>query len=47
LYRLYIENLTVSGRTWAEVDAIDYALYQAAFGAGGRFADDTFTASPI
>jgi hypothetical protein len=47
LYRLYIENLTVSGRTWAEVDAIDYALWQRDFGAGGRFAGDTFTASPI
>lgn len=47
LYRLYVENLTVSGRTWAEVDAIDYALYLRDFGVGGRFAGDTFTASPI
>ncbi len=47
LYRLYVENLTVSGRTWAQVDAIDYAMWQRDFGAGGRFAGDTFTASPI
>jgi len=46
-YRLYIENLTVSGRTWAQVDAIDYAMWQRDFGVGGRFAGDTFTASPI
>jgi len=35
--------MTVSGRTYAEVEAIDYALYQAAFGPGGKFADDTYT----
>ena len=43
LYRAYIEDLTVSGRTYAEVDALDYALYQSAFAAGGRYADDTWT----
>lgn len=43
LYRAYIEDLTVSGRTYAEVDALDYALYQAAFAAGGRYVDDTYT----
>lgn len=43
LYRAYIEDLTVSGRTYAEVDALDYALYQAAFSAGGRYFGDTFT----
>jgi hypothetical protein len=44
-YRAYIEDLTLSGRTWAEVNAIDYALYQAAFGTDGRFeGDTTFTA---
>jgi hypothetical protein len=47
LYRFYLEDLTVSGRSYAEVDAIDYALWQTDFGAGGRFAGDTFTASPI
>lgn len=45
IYRAYLEDLTVSGRTVAEVDAIDHALWQAAFGTGGRFADDTFTAA--
>lgn len=44
LYRVYIEDLTVSGRTYAEADAQDYALYQAAFGVGGRFNGDTYTA---
>lgn len=44
LYRpLYIEDLTVSGRSYAEADAADFALYTAAFGAGGRFNGDTFT----
>lgn len=43
LYRAYIEDLTVSGRTYAEVDALDYALYQAAFAAGGRYFGDTYT----
>lgn len=43
IYRAYLEDLTVSGRTWAEVDAIDKALYDQAFAAGGRFYGDTFT----
>lgn len=43
LYRAYIEDLTVSGRTHAQVNAIDYALYQAAFASGGRFNGDTYT----
>lgn len=42
-YRMYIEDLTVSGRTYAEVDAIDYSLWQEAFAEGGRFYDDTWT----
>lgn len=46
-YRSYIEDLTVSGRTFEQVRAIDYALYQAAFGAGGRYAGDTFTVPSI
>jgi hypothetical protein len=46
-YRLYLEDLTVSGRTYAEVDAIDYAQWQTDFASGGRFYGDTFTASPI
>jgi hypothetical protein len=43
-YRGYCEDLTVSGRTYADVDALDKALWDAAFAAGGRFAGDTFTA---
>lgn len=44
-YRFYIEDLTVSGRTWADVDAIDYALYQKhVVNPGGRYYADTYTA---
>jgi hypothetical protein len=43
-YRLYIEDLTVSGRTFAQVKEKDLALYNAAFGVGGRFEGDTFSA---
>ena len=43
LYRAYIEDLTVSGRTYAEVDALDYALHQEAFAVGGRFYGDAYT----
>lgn len=43
-YRGYIEDLTVSGRTFTQVDAIDKALYDAAFASGGRFNGDTYTA---
>lgn len=42
-YRAYLEDLTVSGRTAAAVAALDVALFDAAFGAGGRYAADTFT----
>ena len=44
IYRAYMEDLTVSGRTYAEVEAIDYALYQEAFAPGGKFYGDTYTA---
>ncbi|MET3517794.1 hypothetical protein ABIC63_005599 [Pseudacidovorax sp. 1753] len=43
LYRAYVEDLTASGRAYADVDAIDYALWQAAFGSGGKFNGDTYT----
>lgn len=46
-YRSYLEDLTVSGRTYAQVYALDLALWTAAMGAGGRYADDTFTAPAI
>lgn len=43
-YRVYIEDLTVSGRTYATVDAIDSALYtKHVLTAGGRYYGDTFT----
>lgn len=44
LYRFYFEDLTVSGRTYAQADADDYAAYNIAFGAGGKFYGDTYTA---
>ncbi|MGR3823047.1 MAG: hypothetical protein ACU0A5_10775 [Salipiger marinus] len=43
-WRAYVEDLTVSGRSHAEVDAIDAALWSAAVGTGGRLAGDTYTA---
>lgn len=43
-YRTYIEDMTVSGRTYAQVDAIDYALYtREVLTAGGRYYGDTYT----
>ena len=42
-YRLYVEDLTVSGRSYADVDAIDSALHASAFGPGGRYYGDTWT----
>jgi len=43
-YRFYIEDLTASGRSYAAALAADQALFAEAFGPGGRFASDTFTA---
>ncbi|EIU7556194.1 hypothetical protein L6F17_001279, partial [Providencia rettgeri] len=44
-YRAYIEDLTVSGRTWDEVNAIDKAMYEKeVMTQGGRYFGDTFTA---
>lgn len=43
IYRAYIEDLTVSGRTYAQVHALDKALYDAAFAPGGKFHGDTYT----
>jgi hypothetical protein len=42
-YRAYLEDLTVSGRTFAQVQTLDKALFDAAFAAGGRYYGDTFT----
>lgn len=44
LYRAYIEDLTVSLRSAAQIEAIDQQLYSAAFGSGGRYNGDTHTA---
>lgn len=43
-YRAYFEDLTVSGRTYAEVDALDYQLFiREVLTPGGRYYGDTFT----
>jgi hypothetical protein len=44
LYRTYLEDLTVSGRTYAQVKAIDDTLYATATAPGGKINGDTFTA---
>lgn len=44
-YRFYIEDLTVSGRTYAAVDALDQAEYvKQVSTSGGRYNGDTYTA---
>lgn len=44
LYSYYVEDLTVSGRTYAQVDALRSAAYTAdVLTAGGRYYGDTFT----
>ncbi|MDY0891889.1 hypothetical protein [Frigoribacterium sp. CFBP9030] len=44
LYRYYMEDLTVSGRTYAQVDKLDSDLYvKEVLTAGGRYFDDTYT----
>ncbi|CDZ92310.1 hypothetical protein QM735_00765 [Rhodococcus ruber] len=43
LYAVCLEDLTVSGRSYIEASQMDAALYAQAFGAGGRYASDTFT----
>lgn len=47
LYRAYIEDLSTSGRSAAEVAAIDQAAFDAAFGPGGRYNGDTHTAVSV
>ncbi|MEA3390013.1 MAG: hypothetical protein U9R64_12185 [Pseudomonadota bacterium] len=47
LYRTYLEDLTVSGRTYAEVEALDRALFDLTMGSGGRYADDVFTSPSV
>lgn len=43
VYFAYLEDLTVSGRTPATVDALAAARHNALFAAGGRYAGDTWT----
>jgi len=44
LYRVYLEDLTVSGRTYAQVDALDNQLFtDEVQTAGGRYYGDTYT----
>lgn len=44
VYRVYLEDLTVSGRTYAQADAADYALFtKELLTVGGRYYGDTFT----
>jgi hypothetical protein len=40
-YRCYLEDLTVSARSYTTVDALDYALWTAAFSTNGKFYGDT------
>lgn len=43
-YRAYIEDLTVSERTYAEVEALDYANYiKEVVSVNGRYYDDVYT----
>jgi len=43
-YRYYIEDLTVSGRSYSDVDSIDSALYtKEVLTAGGRYYNDSFS----
>jgi hypothetical protein len=44
LYRSFLEDMTVSGRTYAQLDALDLAEYnRQVLTAGGRYYGDTFT----
>lgn len=44
-YRFYMEDLTVSGRTFEEVDGLDWKLFQRdVLTSGGRYYGDTYTA---
>lgn len=43
VYRVYIEDLSLSGRTFEQVKAIDDAEHAKAFAAGGRFYGDTWS----
>lgn len=42
-YRFYIEDLSLSGRTFEDVSAIDQTEFNKAFAVGGRFHGDTWS----
>ena len=44
LYKATIEDLALSGRTYAQAQAADQALFNEAFAVGGRFYGDTYSA---
>lgn len=46
LYAFHLMDLTAAGITAAEADAIDAARFAAAFGTGGRYADDSGISDP-
>jgi len=46
VYSAYLEDLTVSGQTFAQAAARDVAQRALAFGAGGRYVDDTLPTNP-
>jgi len=43
VYSIMIEDLTVSGRTWATVSALREAQFDAEFGTGGKYDSETWT----
>lgn len=45
-YRAYLEDLTVSGRTYEQALAADRALFADAFAVGGRYYGDTLPTDP-
>lgn len=46
LYRAYLEDLTASGRTYAQAEAADAAAFTAAFASSGRYYGDTVPTAP-
>ena len=43
LYSLYLEDLTVSGQTYAQASAKSQVIYNSRFGSGGIYSGDTWT----
>lgn len=41
VYRVYMENLAISGRTYDQVKALDKAYFDECFATGGKYAGDT------